>query len=291
MTTDTHRTTRPEPDAARTTATQGTPAPSPPPPSTPDATGRAVRAFFRIVGEAAARYTRLEYDGPQHLPPAPALVVVNHGFGGLFDLNVLVLAALADRLGPDRDTPITILTHQMAWTLGVGRLLEPAGFRPASSESARAGLDAGQYVLVMPGGDLDAGKPFRRRHEVIFGGRTGFARLAIDAGVPIAPVVITGAGESLLVLSDGQRLARALGLDKRLRNKTLPITVSIPWGLNVGMVGLLPYLPLPTKMRAAGLPPMTAEPGEDAASFAARVHQAMNDKAAELTRGRTPLIG
>jgi 1-acyl-sn-glycerol-3-phosphate acyltransferase len=64
----------------------------------------------------------------------------------------------------------------------------------------------------------------------------------MEAGVPIVPIVTAGAGESLMVLSDGQRLARALRLDKTLRLKALPVTVSLPWGLNVGGVGLLPYV-------------------------------------------------
>jgi hypothetical protein len=37
--------------------------------------------------------------------------------------------------------------------------------------------------------------------------------LAVEAGVPFVPVVTAGAGQSLLVLSDGRRLARALRLD------------------------------------------------------------------------------
>lgn len=238
-----------------------------------------------------ARYTRLEHRGPATLPPPPAMLVVNHGFGGLFDLNVLAFAHLTAGLGLAEDAPATFLTHQTAWTFGVGPLLEPAGFRPASPTAARAALDRGDYLVVMPGGDVDAGKPWKERHAVRFAGRTGFARLAVDSGVPVVPTVIVGAGESLLVLSDGQRAARALQLDRWLRNKTLPVTVSVPWGLNVGLVGLLPYLPLPTKLRAVTGDPMTPAPGETAERFAGRVHAWMQETADELTQGRVPVLG
>lgn len=260
-------------------------------PGEPGPAGEVVRTVFVRTGEALARWTRLEVDGPGRLPPPPALVVANHGFGGIFDPNAFLLAALGHRLGLDRHGPLTILTHELAWTLGVGRLLEPAGLRKAGRKVAAEALAAGQYVIVLPGGDLDAGKPFRRRNEVVFGGRTGFASIAIDAGVPILPIVISGAGETALVLSDGQWLARRLRLDRLTRMKTMPISLSVPWGLSVGVAGILPYLPLPAKMRASVLAPMEPAPGERAQELAERVRRAMNDRLVELTRGRLPFLG
>src|SRR5262245_62796236 len=96
-----------------------------------------------------------------------------------------------------------MLMHQLAWSVGVGPLLEPAGLRPAGREVALNALRTGVPVLVMPGGDLDGAKPWRERNRVRFQGRSGFARLAQEAGVPIVPIVITGAGDTLVNLSDG----------------------------------------------------------------------------------------
>ena len=255
-------------------------------------TGRAVRAWLLSTARAVAAYTRLEIrEAPAAVCPPPALVVANHGFGGLFDLNVFALAETFRRLGVPTDEPAVFLTHQLAWTMGIGPLLEPAGFLPAGHDSARRGFADGRYVIVLPGGDVEAAKPWPERNEVKFGGRTGFARLAIEQGVPIVPVVVLGAGESLLVLSDGQGIARRLRLDRTLRNKTFPITVSVPWGLNAGLVGVLPYLPLPTKLTVAVLDPIEAEPGEDAAVLAGRVHDAMQAAADRMADGRRPLIG
>ena len=253
--------------------------------------GRAVQQFFIGVGKATARWTRLEYEGPDRLPDPPALIVANHGFGGVFVLKALTIASLMERLCPRDDAHFTILTHQIAWTLGLGPLLEPAGLRVANRASALQGLAAGHYVLVMPGGDLDAGKSFGHRNEVIFGGRTGYAKLALEAGVPIVPMVVSGAGETLLVLSDGKRLAKFLRLPDLLRVKTLPISVSLPYGLSIGVAGMLPYCPLPAKMRAAVLDPIHAARGETAESLASRVHDAMSAKLTDLTAGRVPFLG
>ena len=70
-----------------------------------------------------------------------------------------------------------------------------------------------------------------------------------------------------------------------------PISVSLPWGINVGAVGLLPYLPLPSKIVTRVLPAQVAGDGEDATDFAARVETAMQRALTEMTLNRKPLIG
>ncbi|MCP9276822.1 lysophospholipid acyltransferase family protein [Mycolicibacterium arenosum] len=239
----------------------------------PDAFSTAAMVFRRLSIDFVRRYNRLEVDTDAHAFDGPVLFVANHGFGGIFDLNVFAVGAALDQLELDR--PITVLTHQLAWTLGVGRFVEALGARPASQASAEEAFNQGHHVVVFPGGDVDAMKSWEDRNRIIFGGRSGFARLAIENKVPIVPIVTAGAGESLLVLSSGERLARATRLDKLLRLKAAPVTVSLPWGLNVGAVGILPYLPLPTKLKTRVLTAMTATEDEDALEFAARVEIAM----------------
>jgi 1-acyl-sn-glycerol-3-phosphate acyltransferase len=249
----------------------------------------AVNGARRLASSAVRRYNRLEVIVDAPLPTEPSLLVANHGFGGLVDLNVFAIFAALDQLSLDR--PVTSLTHRLAWQVGLGRIIEAAGARPASRQAAFDAFEAGHHVLVLPGGDLDAGKPWRRRNEIVFGGRRGFARLAIDAGVPIVPIVTAGAGESLLVLSDGRRIAAAVGADRLLRTKALPVSVSIPWGLNVGLVGLAPYLPLPTKLVTRVMPAMRANPGESAADYADRVQRSMQRALTGMTKNRRIIRG
>ena len=96
-------------------------------------------------------------------------------------------------------------------------------------------------------------------------------------GTPIVPIVTAGAGDTLLVLSDGSRLARALRLDKLLRLKALPVSVSLPWGLNVGVAGLLPYLPLPAQLHTRVLAPVARRPRERATAYGDRVERLMQE--------------
>lgn len=250
---------------------------------------RALAAARGIAIDFVRRYHRLDVDLEVGLLSEPVLFVANHGFGGIFDLNVLAVGAALDDLELDR--PVTVLTHQSAWTLGLGPLIEHAGARPASPESAREAFATGHHVVVFPGGDLDAFKSFADRNRIVFGGRAGFARLALSEGVPIVPIVTAGAGESLLALSGGDQLARALRLDKLLRLKRVPITLSVPWGVNIGAVGLLPYLPLPSKLQTRVLPLTRPLPGDDAEAFADRVHSIMQNALTAMTAHRRPLLG
>lgn len=248
-----------------------------------------MRAAYTVGVETVRRYHRLEVSTPDRPIDESVLFVANHGFGGVFDLNVFAAYAAFSDLALDR--PVTALTHQIAWTVGAGQLLESVGSRPASRASALAAFEAGQHVLVLPGGDVDAAKSFADRNKIAFSGRRGFAQLAVDAGVPIVPVVTAGAGESLLVLTDGQRLARTLRLDSLLRVKAMPVSISAPWGLTVGTGALLPYFGLPTKLRTTVLPPMRSQDGESAREFGDRVEDAMQGALTAMTAGRTPVIG
>lgn len=230
-------------------------------------------AARRAIVAATRRYHRLQVTGELAAPDSPVLFVSNHGFGSLFDLNVITAYAAFEDMELDR--PVTALVHQLAWTLGLGRWLEAMDAQKASAEAAADAFLKGHHVLVFPGGDLDAFKPHGQRNRIVFGGRHGYARLALEAGVPIVPIVTAGAGDTLFVLSDGQRLAKALRLDRLLRLKAVPVSISVPWALNVGLVGFAPYVPLPVQLRTEVLSPMTAHPDESAGQFAGRVERAM----------------
>jgi 1-acyl-sn-glycerol-3-phosphate acyltransferase len=128
------------------------------------------------------------------------------------------------------------------------------GCIPASHENAMLALEKGAAVLVYPGGDWEVHRPSWRSAEVDFAGRKGFARLAIEANVPIVPIAAVGGQETAIFLSRGERLAKALQLDRMFRLKVLPISLALPWGLNVG--DMLSHLPLPAKLTVEALEPI-----------------------------------
>jgi hypothetical protein len=112
------------------------------------------------------------------------------------------------------------------------------------------------------------------------------------------PVVSVGTHEQLVILSRGERIARALRLPELMRTRTFPIALALPWGLSSG---LLPYVPLPAQTTVAFGPPLSFEelfPGaaqaEDPAALShgyALVTARMQAMLDELQAGRIPLLG
>jgi 1-acyl-sn-glycerol-3-phosphate acyltransferase len=212
--------------------------------------------FFRAVGE---RWFRFRVTGAEHLPASgPALLVSNHSGGVVITDTFLTHVAVFDALG--RDRALHALGHDFAVDDAVlGPYARRFGVLRAHKDAARKALDAGRLVLVYPGSDKDTFRPWRDRHKIELGGRRGFVRLARQAGVPIIPVVSVGTHEQMVVLSRGDRLARALHTKRWLRTEVLPVTLSIPWGVTVGFV---PYVPLPVPTTVAFGAPIHL-PGDD----------------------------
>ncbi len=76
-------------------------------------------------------------------------------------------------------------------------------------------------------------------------------------------MVAIGGQETALFLTRGERIASTLRLDRLLRLKVVPISIALPWGLNIGdMAG---HLPLPAKITVQVLEPidLVEEFGED----------------------------
>lgn len=212
-----------------------------------------VAALLPALDAAVRAWFRPQLSGFEHVPDGPVLFVANHSGGfGSPDSAVFALAYLR-RYGVD--APLYWLGHSLLLALpGVGELMRRCGVIEASPAAALAALRGGGSVVVYPGGERELHRPWTARHEVRFAGRTGWARLARRAGVPVVPVVAHGGHDSYLPLADGHRVARALRLDRLLRLETFPVALALPWGLEVG--GLVPHLPLPVTIRMALLPPV-----------------------------------
>ena len=132
---------------------------------------------------------------------------------------------------------------------GLG-FLRKYGTVAASPANARKALDTGAALLVYPGGDYEVHRPTweaARRSTSTAARASSGSRSSKD--VPIVPVVSIGGQETALFLTRGEGLARLLRLDQLFRLKVLPISLALPWGLNVG--DMLGHLPLPAKITIA----------------------------------------
>jgi hypothetical protein len=103
--------------------------------------------------------------------------------------------------------------------------------------------------------------------------------------VPIASV---GGQETALFLDRGQWLAKLLMVDKLARLKSVPISLALPWGLNIS--DLLGHFPLPAKIVVEALDPIEVD-GDDQAvheKVVASLQAGVDQLAAER---RFPVIG
>lgn len=197
---------------------------------------------------------RCETELSGEVPDEPLLAVANHsGMSGTPDLFCL-MTAFWRRYGADMAS--YGLMHDVPFRAPVaGAWLNAAGAVAANPRNARAALDRGAKVLVFPGGDREACRPYRQRYQIVFSGRKGFLRTAIAAGVRILPVVSAGAHSSLYLWSDGQRIAEALNLSRPpMRSNVFPIGLAMPYGVICGLAW--PHIPLPVKIHTRFLPPI-----------------------------------
>jgi 1-acyl-sn-glycerol-3-phosphate acyltransferase len=201
----------------------------------------------------ASYYFRADVRGLDRIPAeGPVLLVGNHSGGNLTpDTHVFTLA-FSTYFGVERR--FFQLAHNLVLSMpGLG-MLRKYGTVAASPENAQKALDTGAALLVYPGGDYEVHRPTWDSAKVDFGGRKGFIRLALAKNVPLVPIVSIGGQETALFLSRGERLAKLLMLDRLLRLKVLPISLAIPWGLNVG--DMLGHFPLPAKITVQVLDPI-----------------------------------
>src|SRR2546423_7610093 len=201
----------------------------------------------------ASLWFRGEVRGLGNIPEEGAVLLVgNHSGGNLTPDTTVFQLAFSAYFGVER--AFYQLAHNLVLSApGLG-FLRKYGTVAASPENAEQALATGAALLVYPGGDYEVHRPSWERHKVDFGGRKGFIRLALEQDVPIVPVVAIGGQETALVLSRGEGLSRLLGLDRMFRLKVLPISIALPWGLNVG--DMLGHIPLPSKIIVEALPPI-----------------------------------
>src|SRR2546421_5448575 len=164
---------------------------------------------------------RMEVEGWERLPEPPCLLVGIHS-GAPFVWDAWTVGIHWWRhFGEERMLHGTAHDALMA-APGIGWYFRKMGVLPAAQDSTSAALAAGHDVAVWPGGEVDSLRPWVKRDEAILGGRKGFIRLAINAGVPIVPIATVGGPDSMPVLARGRRVARALRLDRVARLKVFP---------------------------------------------------------------------
>jgi 1-acyl-sn-glycerol-3-phosphate acyltransferase len=176
------------------------------------------------------RWFRVQARGLENLPDSgPALIVANHS--GVLPLDAIMMQAGVFAEHPAHRS-VRLLGADLVYTLpGLSSLARRSGHTRADPALALALLREGQLVGVFPEGFKGTGKPFSERYRLQRFGRGGFARTALQAGVPMIPCAIVGAEETYPMLANSEKLARLLKLPY------FPLTPLFPW---LGPIGAVP---------------------------------------------------
>jgi len=177
--------------------------------------------FFKLIAPMRA-YFRPRFFGMDNIDPAkPSLFVGNHP---LFAVDYPLMAAeLYEKKG--------IVLHPLGdhWHFKIPiwkTLIRSIGAVDGTPENCSRLMDAGEHIVVFPGGARETFKRKSEAHQLIWKQRTGFARMAIKHGFQIVPFANKGADNVYDILLDGRdvmasplgRLIESLGLKEVLRN-------------------------------------------------------------------------
>ena len=186
----------------------------------------------RLYDPIYRHWFRAEWEGLDKIPTeGGALLVANHAAAIPSDAPA-IMHGVETELG----RPVYGLADHMFKGMPlVGTLWSRAGGVAAHPENAyRLLREQSQLALVFPEGTKGPGKTYDERYRLRRFGRGGFVEIAMRAGVPIVPIAVVGAEESMPTLFKIPALAKVLGVPY------VPVTANM---LLLGPVGALAYFP------------------------------------------------
>ncbi len=181
-------------------------------PSLIEALDRRVRPLKRLLSPVSI--------GTEHIPREGAVLLIgNHTVYGLVDIPMLGLE-IYEKTG----RTVRGLADHAHFALPIWRdLLRNIGAVRGTRDGCAKLFEAGEAVLVFPGGGREVMKRKNERYQLLWKERIGFARIAIEHGVPIVPFASVGVEEMFEIVSDAEDLLRspvgdllrALGITKQ----------------------------------------------------------------------------
>lgn len=192
----------------------------------------------RLYDPVYKHWFRAEWEGLEKIPTdGGALIVANHA-GAIPSDAPVIMHGLETELG----RPVYGLADYFFRRAPVvGTMWSRVGGVAAHPDNAyRLLREQGQLVLVFPEGTKGPSKLYRDRYQLRRFGRGGFVEIAMRAGVPVIPVAVMGAEESMPIVARLPSAARALGVPY------LPITANM---LALGPLGVVGYFPAKFKLK------------------------------------------
>jgi 1-acyl-sn-glycerol-3-phosphate acyltransferase len=192
----------------------------------------------RMYDPVYRNWFRADWVGLEKIPTdGGALLVANHAGAIPSDAPVIMHG-----IETELERPVYGLADNYFRKMPViGTLWSRLGGLPAHPDNAyRLLREQNQLVLVFPEGSKGPGKLYSERYQLRRFGRGGFVEIAMRAGVPVVPIAVVGAEESMPTLMHIPGLAKAIGAPYA------PITANM---LAMGPLGAFGYFPAKFKLQ------------------------------------------
>ncbi len=181
---------------------------------------------------------RVEWEGLEKIPrEGGALLVANHAGAIPSDAPVIMHG-----IEKELDRPVYGMADYFFRKMPVvGTLWSRVGGVTAHPDNAfRLLHDQGQLALVFPEGTKGPSKSYTDRYRLRRFGRGGFVEIAMRSGVPVVPIAVVGAEESMPIVFRLPGIAKAIGVPY------FPVTANL---LAFRPLGFALYFPAKFKLR------------------------------------------
>jgi 1-acyl-sn-glycerol-3-phosphate acyltransferase len=198
----------------------------------------------RMFGPLYDNWFRVEWEGLEKIPKTGGALLVSNHAGAIPSDAPTIMHGIEVELGRPVYGMADFFFREVPW---VGTIWARVGGVPAHPDNAlRLLRDQGQLALVFPEGTKGPSKTYADRYRLRRFGRGGFVEIAMRAGVPVIPITVVGAEESMPIVFRLPALARLLGVPY------FPVTANM---FLFGPLGLALYFPAKFKLRV--LDPVT----------------------------------
>ncbi len=163
----------------------------------------------RLFAPLYDNWFRVEWEGLEKIPKTGgALLVANHAGAIPSDAPTIMHGIEVERGRPVYGMA-DFFFREVPW---IGTVWARVGGVPAHPDNAlRLLRDQGQLALVFPEGTKGPSKTYADRYRLRRFGRGGFVEIAMRAGVPVIPIAVVGAEESMPIVFRIPALAKLLG--------------------------------------------------------------------------------
>jgi 1-acyl-sn-glycerol-3-phosphate acyltransferase len=213
-----------------------------------------IQKQLRLWNYIAKYYFRLDVTGLENVPKDQNVIFAGGHSGTWLTMDAWTFVYSHGKKFCKEGRHLHFVAHEVLFGFPLlGSYFRKLGGLPPIKSALDEALNQGKDLVIWPGGEIDSMRSWKRRHEVEFGGRKGFIKLAIKHNVPIVPVATVGGSDTVIVLTENQWLARLLGVH------SFPLSLGIPFGIWFEMIPS--HIPMPAKIRTKVLAPVAVDPG------------------------------